>query len=149
MNEAVNKKDIGRIANNPEIQKSFNELRRSINNGVRNDPLDKINLYRQGLEDKSRHAQIESVEILKNIEANTEYLKTMIELVHENNTNQEEILNTIKQILDIASASNKQEVESKYKKIMRNISDAAETGANLATLTQLATTVYQFVLKLL
>lgn len=148
MNEAVNKKDIGRIANNPEIQKSFNELRRSINNGVRNDPLDKINLYRQGLEDKSRHAQIESVEILKNIEANTEYLKTMIELVHENNTNQEEILNTIKQILDIASASNKQEVESKYKKIMRNISDAAETGANLATLTQLATTVYQFVLKL-
>lgn len=148
MNEAVNKKDIGRIANNPEIQKSFNELRRSINNGVRNDPLDKINLYRQGLEDKSRHAQIESVEILKNIEANTEYLKTMIELVHENNTNQEEILNTIKQILDIASASNKQEVESKYKKIMRNISDAAETGANLAALTQLATTVYQFVLKL-
>lgn len=144
----MNKKDIGRIANNPEIQKSFNELRRSINNGVRNDPLDKINLYRQGLEDKSRHAQIESVEILKNIEANTEYLKTMIELVHENNTNQEEILNTIKQILDIASASNKQEVESKYKKIMRNISDAAETGANLATLTQLATTVYQFVLKL-
>ena len=148
MNETVNKKDIGRIANNPEIQKSFNELRRSINNGVRNDPLDKINLYRQGLEDKSRHAQIESVEILKNIEANTEYLKTMIELIHENNTNQEEILNTIKQILDIASASNKQEVESKYKKIMRNISDAAETGANLATLTQLATTVYQFVLKL-
>lgn len=145
----MNKKDIGRIANNPEIQKSFNELRRNINNGVRNDPLDKINLYRQGLEDKSRHAQIESVEILKNIEANTEYLKTMIELVHENNTNQEEILNTIKQILDIASASNKQEVESKYKKIMRNISDAAETGANLATLTQLATTVYQFVLKLL
>lgn len=144
----MNKKDIGRIANNPEIQKSFNELRRSINNGVRNDPLDKINLYRQGLEDKSRHAQIESVEILKNIEANTEYLKTMIELIHENNTNQEEILNTIKQILDIASASNKQEVESKYKKIMRNISDAAETGANLATLTQLATTVYQFVLKL-
>lgn len=144
----MNKKDIGRIANNPEIQKSFNELRRSINNGVRNDPLDKIDLYRQGLEDKSRHAQIESVEILKNIEANTEYLKTMIELVHENNTNQEEILNTIKQILDIASASNKQEVESKYKKIMRNISDAAETGANLATLTQLATTVYQFVLKL-
>lgn len=144
----MNKKDIGRIANNPEIQKSFNELRRSINNGVRNDPLDKINLYRQGLEDKSRHAQIESVEILKNIEANTEYLKTMIELVHENNTNQEEILNTIKQILDIASASNKQEVESKYKKIMRNISDAAETGANLAALTQLATTVYQFVLKL-
>ena len=144
----MNKKDIGRIANNPEIPKSFNELRRSINNGVRNDPLDKINLYRQGLEDKSRHAQIESVEILKNIEANTEYLKTMIELVHENNTNQEEILNTIKQILDIASASNKQEVESKYKKIMRNISDAAETGANLATLTQLATTVYQFVLKL-
>lgn len=32
---------------------------------------------------------------------------------------------------------------------MRNISNAAETGANLATLTQLATTVYQFVLKLL
>lgn len=148
MNEAVNKKDIGRIANNPEIQKSFNELRRSINNGVRNDPLDKINLYRQGLEDKSRYAQIESVEILKNIEANTEYLKTMVELVHENNTNQEEILNTIKQILDIASASNKQEVESKYKKIIRNISDVVETGANLATLTQLATTVYQFVLKL-
>ena len=113
------------------------------------DPLVKINLDKEKLKSQSQHAQIESVEILKNIEANTEYLKTMIELVHENNTNQEEILNTIKQILDIASASNKKEVESKYKKIMRNISNAAETGANLATLTQLATTVYQFVLKLL
>lgn len=136
--------------NNPEfdIGKSFDQLKQRLNSTAAFDPWVKINLDKEKLKSQSQHAQIESVEILKNIEANTEYLKTMVELVHENNTNQEEILNTIKQILDIASASNKQEVESKYKKIMRNISDAAETGANLATLTQLATTVYQFVLKL-
>lgn len=136
--------------NNPEfdIGKSFDQLKQRLNSTAAFDPLIKINLDKEKLKSQSQHAQIESVEILKNIEANTEYLKTMVELVHENNTNQEEILNTIKQILDIASASNKQEVESKYKKIMRNISDVAETGANLATLTQLATTVYQFVLKL-
>lgn len=140
--------DIERIANNPEIKKSMNQIRKSLNYGGYS-PLDKIRLHKEELENKSQHAQIESVEILRNIEANTEYLKTMVELIHENNANQEEMLNTIKQILDIASASNKQEVESKYKKIMRNISNIAETGANLATLTQLATTVYQFVLNLL
>ena len=87
---------------------------------------------------------MELVEILKNIEANPEYLKNIVELIHENKANQEEILDTIKQIFDIASASNKKEAESKYKKVMRNINNVAETGANLATLTQLATMVYQF-----
>jgi len=140
--------DIERIANNPEIKKSMNQIRKSLNYGGYN-PLDKIRWHKEELESKSQHAQIESVEILRNIEANTEYLKTIVELIHKNNANQEEMLNAIKQILDIASASNKQEVESKYKKIMQNISNVAETGANLATLTQLATTVYQIVLNLL
>lgn len=92
--------------NNPEfdIGKSFDQLKQRLNSTAAFDPWVKINLDKEKLKSQSQHAQIESVEILKNIEANTEYLKTMVELVHENNTNQEEILNTIKQILDIASA---------------------------------------------
>lgn len=136
-----------KIANDPDIEKIFDNVRNNLhNNGnVGFTPLQKIDLYKEGLQEKSQHAQIESVEILRQIERNTNYLKDIVKLIHENNNNQEEL---IKQILDIARSMNSKEAKNKYKKAIRNISNIAETGANIVSLTNFATTVYQLVLKL-
>lgn len=54
---------------------------------------------RNKLSDDANMAQIESREILKDIEENTSYLKDMVQVLNESNEKQEEMLEIYKEIL--------------------------------------------------
>jgi hypothetical protein len=94
-------------------------------------------------EEETRHNEILSE--LRAINENTSCLPTLIEIIHQSNENQEEMLTIIIEILSIAKAKDKKEAKSLYEKTIGKISSTVKDGENLAKLVTYATTAYQLI----
>lgn len=97
---------------------------------------------RNALSDHANNAQIESLEILKDIEANTAYLKDMVEVMNSSNEKQDEMLAIYKEILSIITAKDKKEADSIYRRLMNKINEVTNDADNVAKLTTFAVTIF-------
>lgn len=80
--------------------------------------------------ERQERREIERNEYLKKIEENTKFLVDIHLIISENNDKQDEILNIIKESLDMLKAKDQKEAESMYRNVMnkaKNVVDDAET----------------------
>ncbi|OYS53876.1 hypothetical protein CBF93_04145 [Limosilactobacillus reuteri] len=102
------------------------------------------------LTDEANKATLDSLEVLKKIEMNTAYLRDIVDLLSVNNEHQKELNDLVQSILAIAKAPDKDEAQSRYRRVMKKIGDfSAITSAtlNVVKLSSLATTVLQFFMQ--
>lgn len=105
---------------------------------------------RNQLQDEANQATIDSLEVLKEIKMNTEYLKNIVDLLNTNNDNQQELNEMVQSILSIAKAPDKGEAKTRYRSVMKKIGDFAtitSSTLNVVKLSSLATTVLQIFMQ--
>lgn len=98
----------------------------------------------------SKKANIESLEVLKKIEMNTEYLKNIVDLLSVSNEHQKELNDLVQDILSIAKSPDEKEAQSRYRSVMKKIGDFSvitSSALNIAKLSSLAITVLQFFMQ--
>ncbi len=98
----------------------------------------------------SKKANIESLEVLKKIEMNTEYLKNIVDLLSVSNEHQKELNDLVQDILNIAKSPDEKEAQSRYRSVMKKIGDFSvitSSALNIAKLSSLAITVLQFFMQ--
>lgn len=103
---------------------------------------------RQKLQDDANQATLDSLEVLKQIEMNTEYLKSIVDLLSVSNEHQKELNDMVQDILNIAKAPDKGEAQSRYRSVMKKIGDFATittSAVNIAQLSSLALAVLKLV----
>ncbi|WP_406945774.1 hypothetical protein ACJA3J_05860 [Halobacillus sp. SY10] len=92
----------------------------------------------EAYEEKERYKK-DVLNTLKNIESNTLYLKEMHVIVKENTQHQEEILKIYNQMFEMATANDKNEARTKYRKALdtaKNFTGDIETTGKLMKLIQ-------------
>lgn len=96
-----------------------------------------------------RKAQYEAdlVSTLKAIEQNTANLGEIVGLIQSSNTQQEEMLSILSEIMNIAKASNKEEAEKMWKKIMTKITSTVDGVDSITKLIGFGTIVYNQVIE--
>lgn len=95
-------------------------------------------------------ATLDSLEVLKKIEMNTEYLKNIVDLLSVNNEHQKELNGLVQDVLSIAKSPDKDEAQSRYRSVMKKIGDfsvVTTSALNIAQLSTLASTVLQFFMQ--
>lgn len=98
------------------------------------------------LSDKASKATLESLEVLRRIEMNTEYLKDIVGLLSTSNEHQEQLNGLVYDVLAIAKSPDKEEAQSRYRSVMKKIGDfstVTTSALNIAKLSSLASTVLQ------
>ena len=98
------------------------------------------------LSDKANEATLESLEVLRRIEMNTEYLKDIVGLLSTSNEHQEQLNGLVHDVLAIAKAPDKEEAQSRYRSVMKKIGDfstVTTSTLNIVKLSSLAGTVLQ------
>ena len=85
----------------------------------------------------------ENIRSLHAIEQNTANLYTLVDLINKSNEQQDELIAIIADILTIAKAKDKKEVESIYKKVRAKMTQTVKDGETLAKVVGYATTVYE------
>lgn len=101
------------------------------------------------LTDEANRATLESLEVLKRIEMNTEYLKNIVDLLSVSNDHQKELNIMVQDILGIAKAPDKEEAQNRYRSVMKKIGDFStitSSALNIVKLSSLASTVLQMVM---
>ncbi len=111
---------------------NYEDIMKNINEKVRKD-----------LEKKEKYDQ-EVLNTLKNIEMNMANLASILNLIREGNEKQNEIYEIIVELLALAKETNKQEIESKYRKIMNKITSFTDDIETMTTLATFAATVFNF-----
>lgn len=102
------------------------------------------------LTNKANQATLDSLEVLKQIEMNTAYLKDIVDLLNVSNDNQKELNDMVQSILNIAKAPDKEEAQNRYRKVMQKIGDFStitSSTLNIVKLSTLAATVLQFFMQ--
>lgn len=94
-------------------------------------------------EQKEFHSQ--SLNLLKDIRDNTGNLSTIVDLIADNNDKQEIIIKFISQMLEIATARNQEELNSKFEKVLENIKNSLELGELTGKLLFYAYTIFTLV----
>lgn len=100
-----------------------------------------FNKIRKAQMNREKYAK-DVLDTLKNIESNTANLTTIVNLIHNNNEKQNEIVEIITELLNLAKENNKAETESKFRKIMNKITTFTEDIETIVTLMSFAMTVY-------
>lgn len=98
------------------------------------------------LSDKANKATLESLEVLRRIEMNTEYLKDIVGLLSTSNEHQEQLNSLVHDVLAIAKAPDKEKAQSRYRSVMKKIGDfstVTTSALNIVKLSSLAGTVLQ------
>lgn len=104
---------------------------------------------RDRLDQQAKQSEVEALEVLKQIETNTSYLRDIADLVSASNEHQKELTELVNSILDIAKAPDKREANTRYRSVMKRIGDFATvttSGINIAKLVQLATAMFQMMM---
>lgn len=99
--------------------------------------------------EKSQEYQQQSLEELRAINENTAQLKVIVELIHQSNERQDELIALTGDILAIAKARDKAEADSLLKKALEKISGTVDAGESILTLTKWALAIYKMVQPLL
>lgn len=93
--------------------------------------------------------QQKSLEVLQSINENTANLYILVELINQGNDKQDELISLMTEVLSLAKAKSKEEVDTLFKKIMSKITDTADCADSMIKIGGWATTVYHMVLNLL
>lgn len=99
-------------------------------------PIDRISAEEQ------RKYNREQLSYLQQISENTASISALVDLVAINTEKQELIIDIITEILSIASSKTNEEAESKFKNIMKKITDSMENVETIQKLIMFTTTVY-------
>jgi hypothetical protein len=86
--------------------------------------------------------EIESVELLRSINENTKGLDSVVELLKNMNSQQEEVLELLKEVLAISTSETKEVAEGKYRTVMKKITTSVEDINTMQTLLGFAKTIY-------
>lgn len=115
-------------------------------------PLDSIgnigqtsdNLMKNMTEKREEEDQYkrDTLDILRNIEKNTAGLTEIISLIQESNENQQEVYSIITELLALAKESDGKELESKYRKVMKRISEFSGDVLTMQNLMNVGLTIY-------
>lgn len=89
----------------------------------------------------------ESLGILKSIEMNTANLAMIVDLINRSNENQDKIIGIFSEVLEIAKATNKEEAESAYRKVMNKIISVAKDADAIQKITSFAGATYTLVIN--
>lgn len=82
------------------------------------------------------------LDALLGIEKNTANIAQLVTLIQSNNDKQDEIIQLLKEVFEMGKAQNLEEAESKYRQIMRKISNFEGDVATLQSLTGFANTTF-------
>lgn len=99
--------------------------------------------------EKNQEYQQQSLEELRAINENTAQLKVIVELIHQSNEKQDELIALTGDILAIAKAKDKAEADSLLKKALEKISGTVDAGESILTMTKWALAIYKLVQPLL
>jgi len=108
-------------------------------------PYAKLQLEEQR---KMNANQQESLRVLQNIEENTANLYNIVDLIQKSHEQQDEIISIITEILTIATAKNKEEAQSMYRKVMDRITQTIDDVETLAKIAGYAAIVWALFDKL-
>lgn len=86
--------------------------------------------------------EIESVELLRSINENTKGLDSVVDLLKNMNSQQEEVLELLKEVLAISASETKEVAEGKYRTVMKKITTSVEDINTMQTLLGFAKTIY-------
>lgn len=89
--------------------------------------------------------QARSLKLLEEIKNNTGNLYTIVNLIRESNDTQEEILDVLMEVFAIATAKDKAEADSFFKKAVAKINETVHTAESIAKLMSLATVCYEMI----
>ena len=89
------------------------------------------------------------IELLTSIKADTKNLSNIVELIHQSNENQEELIEIAREILSISAATDRADADNRLKKIIGKINDVVTNGEKVIKLIGFATTIYNLVVGLL
>lgn len=95
--------------------------------------------------EKNQEYQQQSLDELRAINENTAQLKVIVELIHQSNEKQDELIALTGDILAIAKAKNKAEADSLLKKALEKISGTVDAGESILTMTKWALAIYKLV----
>ena len=132
-------KSLSKINFAPTMDSNMNAINMQVKEMIRKEDLDR----------KSKESQIQSVQILEQIEKNTASLNDVVKLLHESNLQQAQIAELMGDLFAITKAKNKKEAKSLYEKTIGKISSLGEDVSNIASLVTLATSIYGMVAPLL
>lgn len=90
------------------------------------------------LSDKASKAMLESLEVLRRIEMNTEYLKDIVGLLSTSNEHQEQLNGLVHDVLAIAKAPDKEEAQSRYRSVMKKIGDFSTVTTSALNIVKLS-----------
>lgn len=98
-------------------------------------------LKEEELEREEEYKQ-QVLDALLGIEKNTANIAQLVTLIQSNNDKQDEIILLLKEVFEIGKAQNLEEAESKYRQIMRKISNFEGDVATVQSLTGFANTTF-------
>ena len=84
----------------------------------------------------------ETIRSLRAIEQNTANLYTLVDLISKSNEQQDELIEIIAEVLNIAKAKNQAEAKSVYTKVMGRITQTIKDAETLAKIAGYATAVW-------
>ena len=99
--------------------------------------------------ERTEDYQTHCLEILQSIEANTAYLYTLVDLISKSNDKQDELLAILSEIMAIAKAKDKHNAESRFRKVVKRMSDTVKAGETVGKLFSFALTIYKIVISIL
>ena len=92
--------------------------------------------------EEQRAREEEVLERLRSIDNNTAQLSTMVHLLQTSNENSETIIFLLTEIMRIGALKTPEEVESKYKQVVKKISDTVQDAQNMQYLLDNAKLAY-------
>mgnify|MGYP000884843925 CR=1 FL=1 len=120
-----------------EEDKQKIELMKSLSN-LYTSPFIELNLPNDSTYD--------TLQVLRSIEQNTDSLPIIKELIRLSNIKQDMLIKLFSDSLEIIKASNKEQAESTYNKIKASIEKYVSDAETIIKLTELAFTIYNFVI---
>lgn len=101
--------------------------------------------HRQKMDDE----QFKQTELLTRIADNTASLSEIAATLHASNLKQDEMAKLMGELFAISSAKSEKEAESKYKKVIRKISNLGSDVGNVSELVGLATQLFNVITALI
>lgn len=95
--------------------------------------------------EESVQLQRQSYKTLQAIEENTANLRVLVDLIHNSNENQNEIISLLSEIQMMAKAKDSEEAGSLYKRVMSKLAGTVKDAETLQKLVSYAGTIYDIV----
>ncbi len=116
-------------------------------NGLKQKPIFiSPNMFKDEVKGKQINKVIEnqerSMKVLESIEENTANLYTLVELINISNSKQDDILELINEMHEIAISKNLSEADTRYKKVMKKITEQVKDVDTIVKLTAYTTSIY-------